>query len=265
MDNRKYRIGIVGAGNVASHLVPALNSAGQKVNQIISRSVQSAQVLAKPIGAEFSSDIAKLNPELDIVFLTVPDHALLTLVNELLDFKGIVVHTSGTIPIDIFSHLKCSYGILYPLQTFSKGHEIDFKSIPVFIEASDKVILSVLKQISGEISDMVYELKSEQRAQLHLAAVFVNNFTNYLLTVANDIMESAGIEKGVMDSLLKETIEKYFENGSLNSQTGPAVRGDISTIKKHLNLLSFSPELSEIYQCLTESIQSRYKLGPGEK
>ena len=261
MENRKYSIGIIGAGNVASHLVPALYAVGHKVEQIISRTALSAEVLAQGIGAEYSDNISKLKPDLDIVFLTVPDHALIELVNEFADFRGIVVHTSGSVSINIFSHLHCSYGIFYPLQTFSKKREIDFKSIPVFIEASDNITLSVLSQVSGGVSDKVYELGSEQRAQLHLAAVFVNNFTNYLLTVAYDILGSVGLEKEVMVDLLKETLEKSIEDGSFISQTGPAVRGDISTIKKHLNLLSFSPELSQIYQCLTESIQSRYRLG----
>jgi len=232
---------------------------------VISRSPEEAESLANKLDAESGSDISGLNPDSDILFLTVPDHILPELVLELTDFRGLVVHTSGSVSIEIFRDLQCSHGILYPLQTFSKNRKIDFKSIPVFVEASDEPTLSLLKQISGEISDKVCELGSEQRAQLHLAAVFVNNFTNYLLTAASDILESAGIEKDVMVSLLRETLEKSIENGSLNSQTGPALRGDIPTIKKHLNLLSFSPELSQIYQCLTESIQSRYKPGSENK
>ena len=130
MDRIKYRIGFIGAGNVASHLVPALNSAGHNVKQVISRSALSAQRLAEPIESQFSSDIKDLDPDLDIVFLTVPDHVLPEMINEISYFRGLVFHTSGSVPINVFSCLKYPYGILYPLQTFSMERKVDFNKVP---------------------------------------------------------------------------------------------------------------------------------------
>ena len=235
MDER-YNIACIGAGNVASHLLPALHKAGHNIVQVISRSVLSAQSLAIPLDAGFSSDIGSLNPNLDLLLLTVPDHVLPNLIVEVEQFKGIVVHVSGSIPLSSFSNVNYPNGVLYPLQTFTKNRQVDFKNIPIFVEGSDDVVLGILKEISCQISNEVHLLDSEKRAHLHLAAVFANNFTNYLMSAANDILETSGIERNVMDSLIRETLEKAMDPGQENIQTGPAIRGDLATIKKHLNL-----------------------------
>lgn len=265
MNSVKKNIGIVGAGNVASHLAGALSEAGNEIVQVISRSQKSAEDLGARFNALVNTDLSELNQEIDLLILTVPDHVIPEIVKSLGDFKGIVVHTSGAVSIEVFKPLKCQSGIIYPLQTFTKGRELDFRTIPIFIEASDERVLFQLKEIFQKISDSVFELDSDNRAQLHLAAVFVNNFTNYMITAANDILHSSGIQKEVMISLIKETFEKSIEMGPDNSQTGPAIRDDITTIKKHLKLLSFSPEHSRVYQCLTEAIQSRYNEDLGKK
>ena len=146
MDER-YNIACIGAGNVASHLLPALHKAGHNIVQVISRSVLSAQSLAIPLDAGFSSDIGSLNPNLDLLLLTVPDHVLPNLIVEVEQFKGIVVHVSGSIPLSSFSNVNYPNGVLYPLQTFTKNRQVDFKNIPIFVEGSDDAVLGILKKI----------------------------------------------------------------------------------------------------------------------
>jgi len=257
MDNQ-YRIACIGAGNVSSHLLPAFNNAGHRIVQVISRSALSAQRLAEPFGADFSNEITKLDSSADILFLTVPDRVLPELIDEVSWFRGIVVHVSGSMPLSSFRYTKSHYGVFYPLQTFSRDRNLDFKTIPVFIEGSNQSVTDALSGLGQQISDKVYVLDSENRAFLHLAAVFANNFTNYLLTSASDILLRSGIERNVLDSLIRETLEKAIDPNQKDTQTGPAVRGDLVTIKKHLNLLSFSDELMEIYQSLSASIQKKY-------
>ncbi len=263
--DKRYNIACIGAGNVAGHLLPALFSAGHNIVQVISRSSLSAQSLAIQLDADFSSKVDRLDPDLDLLFLTVPDHVLPNLINEVSWFRGIVVHTSGSVPLKRFSCVKYPHGVLYPLQTFSKNRQVDFKKIPIFIEGSDEIVHKVLTEVSQQISNKVYKLDSEKRAHLHLAAVFANNFTNYLITAADEILETAGIEREVISSLIRETLEKAIDPEQQSTQTGPAIRGDLPTIKKHLNLLSFSNELREIYQCLTTSIQNYYSTRSGDK
>ncbi len=265
MNSSKNNIAIIGAGNVGYHIARALNEAGFKIIQVISRDKKSAEDIGTQYHAQVNTNISSLLPGIDILLLTVPDHAIPEIVKDLHNFQGIVVHTSGSVNIDVFRGLNCPHGIMYPLQTFTKGRELNFKNIPIFVEASDESVLSRLIDISKELSDSVYELNSESRSQLHLAAVFANNFTNYMISAANDVLDFSGIPKEVLVSLLNETFEKSLETGPDYSQTGPAIRGDNSTIKKHLKLLSFSPELSQIYQCLTEAIQSRYNRDSGDK
>ncbi len=250
---------------MASHLLPALCKAGHKIVQVISRSIVSAQSLAEPLGAQYSSSVISLNPDIDLLFLIVPDDVLPDIINEISWFRGIVVHTSGSLPLSSFNSVNYPNGILYPLQTFTKHRQLDFRSIPIFIEGSNETVLTLLREVSEQISNEVYELGSEQRAHLHLAAVFANNFTNYLFTAADEVLRTAGIERGVLNSLIRETLEKAIDPGPVTSQTGPAIRGDIATLKKHLNLLSFSTELREVYQCLTTSIQNYYSIRSGDK
>ena len=264
MNSSKNSIAIIGAGNVGYHMARALNEAGNKIIQVISQNQKSAEDIGNQYYAQVSTDISNLLPSIDLILLTVPDQAIPEVVKDLHDFQGIVVHTSGSVNIDVFRELNCSYGIMYPLQTFTKGRELNFKNIPIFVEASDESVLSCLIDISKELSDSVYKLNSESRSQLHLAAVFANNFTNYMISAANDVLDFSRIPKEVLVSLLNETFEKSLDTGPDFSQTGPAIRGDNSTIKKHLKLLSFSPELSQVYQCLTEAIQSRYKRDSGD-
>lgn len=256
--DKQYRIACIGAGNVASHLLPALNDAGHRIVQVFSKSVLSAQRLAEPLNAYYSNDITKLAAEVDILFLTAPDHALPDLIAEIAWVRCIVVHTSGSMPLSSFRYPKYPFGVFYPLQTFTRDRNLDFRTIPIFVEGSNDTVIAVLTNIAQQISNKVYLLDSEKRAHLHLAAVFANNFTNYLLTAANEILDRSGIDRSVLDSLIRETLEKAMDPSQQDTQTGPAVRRDLLTIKKHLNLLSFSNELKEIYQSLSTSIQNYY-------
>ena len=170
-----------------------------------------------------------------------------------------VVHTAGSFGLDIFPDKIKRKGIFYPLQTFSKNRKVSFTDLPFLIEASDDESSLILQSLAESVKGKVYFVDTDQRRMLHLSAIFVNNFTNYMLTVGKEVALKAGFSFEILVPLLKETISKALDTGPENSQTGPAVRNDQNTIEKHLELLSFSPELQKIYNEMTQSIMEYYK------
>ena len=260
-----YKIGFIGAGKLAGWLMKAFSRAGFKISQVISIEGDRGMDLARLHGSEYSSSMSDLYPDTDLIVIAVPDSVIQEVAEKMPATNSLIVHTSGAVSIDVFKSFANRYGVFYPLQTFSESREVDFSTIPVFIEASDQESLLLLKDIAGRVSGNLHEIDYESRALLHLAAVFANNFTNHLLAVSADIVNRTRINKAVMNALVLETINKSFEMDPFDSQTGPAVRGDESTIKKHLNLLSFSSELSQLYTCLTKSIQEFHSKREGGK
>lgn len=260
-----YRIGFIGAGRVAWHLAPALKNSGNRIVQVISRSALSAQRLGNRIGCEHTDRITSLDKEIDILFLTVPDHALVELINDISDYRGIVVHTSGTFSALRFACQKYKYGGMYPLQTFSIGRPLDLSHVPVFIEGCEPVVTEKLVNLATGFSNEVHVVGYEERRWMHLAAVWSNNFTNHMLANAYGIMNEHSLPVKWLEPLIIETFAKALEFGPLKSQTGPAVRHDQATLKKHVDLLSYSQELQVLYKRISDSIQSVASASKGDK
>jgi len=166
----------------------------------------------------------------------------------------VVAHTAGSYGLDIFPVHLNNKGVFYPLQTFSKGRNINFNDLPILIEASKPGTGKILKDIAEAIKGKVHFIDTEHRKRLHLAAVFVCNFTNHMLVAGKEITSGVGLSFELLEPLIRETISKALENGPENTQTGPAARNDLNTIEKHLELLSFSPELQKIYKEVSQSI-----------
>lgn len=251
-----YRIGFIGAGRVAWHLAPALKNSGNRILQVISKSALSAQKLGDLVGCEHTDKITKLDRDIQILFLTVADHSLVELINDISDYRGIVVHTSGTFSSIRFACQKYKYGGMYPLQTFSIGRPLDLSNVPVFIEGCEPAVTEVLVNLASGFSSEVHVVGHEERRWMHLAAVWSNNFTNHMLANAYDIMNEHSLPVKWLEPLIRETFNKAIELGPLKSQTGPAVRHDQLTIKKHVDLLSYSQELQVLYKRISDSIQN---------
>ena len=196
----------------------------------------------------------------DVIFVAVPDHRLRSVLEKIsCGAETLVAHTAGSIGIDVFPEFFKHKGIFYPLQTFSKERRVVFRDLPIFLESSDKQSDAILERITESIGGKAHFTDTEHRRMLHLAAVFVCNFTNHMLTAGKEIAIKAGFPFEVLYPLIIETYAKALDTGPENSQTGPAIRNDLNTIEKHLELLSFSPELKRIYNELTQSIIKHYK------
>lgn len=245
---------LIGTGNVATQLFDTfLQYNSINVVQVIGRSEKSlAYFSSKTETALFTESIKKA----DLYIISISDDAIIPIVEQLEGLNGLVVHTSGSVSLEALSKFKKS-GVFYPLQTFTKGKKLNFRNIPICLEIKNKKDYKPLKFISETISDVVYEIKSEQRKSLHLAAVFVNNFTNYMYTIGHEICELNNVPFGILKPLILETAHKVDIMSPENAQTGPAKRNDVITMQYHLAQLN-TKNHKEIYKLLSESIQKKY-------
>lgn len=253
------KIVILGSGNVATQLAEALRKVGEEIIQIYSRRLKNANELALKVNAKAIDNLNQVDASADVYLIAVKDDAILEVSQELKNFKGVIAHTSGATDIDVFSSEIENFGVFYPLQTFSKNRKVDFREIPICIEANNISSLETLKNLTSKLSEKIYEIDSEERITLHLAAVFVCNFSNHLYALAADILAAKGLNFDLIRPLIAETAVKVMENLPSQVQTGPAIRNDELTIKNHLELLQNSSDLKEIYEVLTRSIILKYK------
>jgi predicted short-subunit dehydrogenase-like oxidoreductase (DUF2520 family) len=247
-------ISIVGTGNVAFHLATGLLNAGIRVDYCWNRTPEKAAELAALLRCKTASTIEDMAMS-DLILCAVSDDALSALLPQL-SVIAPVAATSGTVDVLPFS-ITFPVGVFYPLQTFSKNREIDLASVPIFVESTSPEFTTALIGLGNTISRTVTELPWGKRVQLHLAAVFVNNFTNHLIDIAQQQLTQADLSFNWLKPLLLETVEKLNDQTAFDAQTGPARRADLKTIERHINMLS--PEQATIYKSLSSSIQQRYK------
>lgn len=246
----------IGAGRLAHHLMPALQLAGCDIVQVYNRTQWPAVLLAKRMhAASHTTDLKEINKNADLYFLTLSDDAISDIAHqleELHDIQGIGIHCSGVLGPEILPFNRRA--VFYPLQTFSEHHEVEWQQTPILITADNKDVAESLKILAAKISSSVHEMTTEQKTVVHLAAVFANNFTNHMLTLAEDICKENNVPFEILKPLIEMTIHKALELGPSISQTGPAIRGDKLTIEKHLRLLEKHPEIAEVYKVITRSI-----------
>lgn len=249
------KIVLIGAGNLATHLGKALHAAGHDMVQVFSRTMQSAETLASLLDAEPLTDMAQVRDDADVYIFSVKDSALEQLISQLCGGeKKVFLHTAGSMPMSVFRGKALHYGVLYPMQTFSKQREVDFSIIPCFIEANDEFALKQIEGLAGQISHRVYQLSSEDRKYLHLSAVFACNFANHCYAVSQVLLQQHGIPFDVMLPLIDETAAKVHGMTPKEAQTGPAVRYDENVIGKQIQLLENQPYFQKIYDCMSKSI-----------
>ena len=249
------KIVLIGAGNLATHLGKALHAAGHDMVQVFSRTMQSAETLASLLDAEPLTDMAQVRDDADVYIFSVKDSALEQLISQLCGGeKKVFLHTAGSMPMSVFRGKTLHYGVLYPMQTFSKQREVDFSIIPCFIEANDEFALKQIEGLAGQISHRVYQLSSEDRKYLHLSAVFACNFANHCYAASQKLLQQHGIPFDVMLPLIDETAAKVHGMTPKEAQTGPAVRYDENVIGKQIQLLENQPYFQKIYDCMSKSI-----------
>lgn len=251
----QIQVVLVGTGNVAWHLGHALAEKGIRIIQVLSRNTSSASELAKELNAGNSGKPEDMDPNADMCLICVSDDAILSVLKKLRPGNCLLLHTSGSIPMDVFRGLANNYGVLYPLQTFTRGIPLQYHQIPFMIEANSADNLLNIRQLAEVISRNVAEADSVQRLYLHLAAVFAGNFSNHMFYLAEKLTREHGLSFDILKPLIEEIASKAMHISPQKAQTGPAVRGDRRIIEKHLELLTDKPDLQELYRLISESIR----------
>ena len=244
------RVSIIGSGNVAQHLIVAFSKTTDiELVQVFARKDAAVAHLINPdkIHTNFNDIIAA-----DLFIIAITDDAIIEVSAAIPFSNELVVHTSGSVSIEAIDN-KNRPGVFYPLQTFSKSKEVDFKTIPICIETKNEKDFQILEKVAKSISNTVYKINSEQRKALHIAAVFVCNFVNYLYQIGNDICIENDLPFDILKPLIQETANKILTLSPNQAQTGPAKRKDTQTINAHLSFLSDENQ-KEIYKMLTKSI-----------
>ena len=246
----------IGAGNLSTHLSKALQNAGFEIIQIYSRTEASAKELAGLLHVPYTTDIGCIAGDASLYMISVHDDAIESLAESLTLSDRLVIHTAGSVPMDIFAGKLKNYGVLYPLQTFSRLSPVNFSEVPIFIEANAQDNLHRLRMVAQAISHNVYDASSAERMKLHLAAVFGCNFVNYFYHLSAQIAQQAGFDFSVLSPLITETAHKALLSGNPKEvQTGPATRNDLGVMRKHLDLLSTHPKWRKMYEILSENIR----------
>lgn len=254
----RKKIVFIGSGNVATCLGSALQGK-YTIVQIYSRTLENARTLAEKLGCPFTNDLKKITKDADLYIIAVKDDVLEGVCKKLKLNGKMVIHTSGATSIDVLKGVSERCGVMWPMYSFAGGNILKpFPAgMPFFVEALDeggeKVIEGVVKDLRG----VIYRMDSEKRAKVHMTAVFVNNFPNYLFGIAEVLCKEAGVPFKLFLPLARETVENVGKQGAAKSQTGPASRNERNIIKRHLALLKGHEMYREIYKVLTESIIKR--------
>ena len=251
-------IALIGAGNVATHLGKALKQAGYKIIQLFSRTISSASELAEKLQCPYVTDLNLVTSNADIYLVSVKDDALDKVIPQLVkqNPNALFLHTSGSTSMNVWEGYVKRYGVLYPLQTFSKRFVVDFKTVTFYVEAVDPTDLDIVRQMAYSLSENVYETDSEQRLYVHLAAVFACNFSNHMYAIAYKLLQEKGLSFVPLLPLVDETVRKIHQLNPVGAQTGPARRWDQMIMNKHESLLKTCPAIADIYKKVSESIHS---------
>lgn len=240
------KVSIVGTGNISHHLAKVFSEASEvELIEVLESRSLSIESLSHTNSQKFEGP--------DLYILAVSDDAIAPVAAQFKGSSRLVVHTSGSVSLESLSFLERS-GVFYPLQTFSKHREIDFERIPICLEASKQNDLELLRTLATSVSDTVHNISSEERKTLHLAAVFVNNFTNHLYAIGHQLCATRDLPFNLLRPLIRETAHKIEQLDPIEAQTGPARRNDLKTLERQLEQLP-SEQLKEIYTLLTQSIQ----------
>ncbi len=248
------KITIIGSGNVATRLSIAFKNVNITIQQLYCRNKVNGKNLAKLLETKYVENISQIE-KTDLIIICVNDDNIKNVVKKLPEFA--MVHTSGSTSINVFQNKK-KYGVLYPLQSLNKEHDINFQYIPICIEANSNELEKNLIMLSQKISNQIHILNSIKRKKIHLAAVIASNFSNYCYLVAENILNTENINPNILQPLIEYTAQKNAQKNPKLNQTGPARRNDKVTMQKHLDLLN-NKNYKKIYKLLSQSIIEEYE------
>lgn len=249
------KIVLIGSGNVATVLGRLIVQKGHSVKQVISQDINNAQKLAAELQASYADTSATVDMDSDLVIISISDSNLEFILSEFKDNRKPVVHTAGGVSKEVLQKYSDNYGVLYPVQSLRREMK-EIPRIPFLIDGSSEEMTRFVENFAKTISDEVNRANDEERIRLHLAAVIVCNFTNYMYSIAEDYCKNEKVDFNILKPLIMETAQRVMEHSPSEVQTGPAIRKDIQTMDKHLRLLVKYPKLRTTYLRITDSIMN---------
>lgn len=258
---KTIRVVGIGAGNIAHHLIPALKHIGCDIVQIYSRSIKNARKLSSKVDALAINKLTKIADDADFYLIMIADDAIKEVAEQLpqLDDKQFIAHTSGSTPISVLKKTASSFGSFYPLQSFRKDQKLELSKVPFLVCGNTDASKRFFRALAKKLSTKVSECEDIDRLRYHMAAVFANNFTNHLACVSSEILSESKLDPKILKPIMASTYERILKDDACKIQTGPALRGDLKTQKKHHKLLKDNPEWKSMYQSISKSIKSHYE------
>ena len=249
------KIVMIGSGNVATVLSRLCKQSGHTIIQIMSRHIDNAKILADELGCSFTNYDGVTDMDADIYIVAISDGVLFDLNKSFSLGNKLIVHTAGSVSKEVLKDISTNYGILYPLQSLRK-EMVGIPEVPLLIDANSDDAITLIEDFAKSISSYVQKVAEEERFKLHVAGVFVNNFTNHLYAVAEDFCIKENLDFQLLFPLIQSTAARIKEISPKKIQTGPAYRNDVFTLDKHLRLLASHPKLKYLYLKLTDSIMN---------
>lgn len=254
----KIQLAIIGLGRVGMALYKALTQADcAQVIQVYNRTDRSNEIAQINPDTTYIHKLSELANNLDLIIIAVKDDALQAVAEQLPINGALVVHISGTVSSTVLKKFQ-NFGVWYPLQTFSADESISLHNVPFCVYANTDASQQLLQKLTTELGGKYYAINDEARGHLHLAAVYVNNFTNHLLAIANEYTDAHHIDFEILKPLIEKTYLRATNQDPKSLQTGPAIRTDIHTMNKHLQLLRTHPQWQKIYTEISRSIMEMY-------
>jgi predicted short-subunit dehydrogenase-like oxidoreductase (DUF2520 family) len=251
---------IIGTGNMAHFLIVQLQAAGHHCAGIWGRNEIAAKEISSTFGIPIHERPTAIPDETShCCFLAINDGAISTVIETIYFQKSILIHCSGASPISLLEQHAANSGVFWPIYSILKWSVAVNRQIPIAIEAKGSCTESMMLALANSISTKAFVAHYEQRQQLHLAAVFVNNFSNHLMTIAQELCLEAQVPYDALHAITNQTLLKAQAENPRTSQTGPAIRGDEHTQQQQLALLSKHPLWADIYESLSASIRKMYR------
>jgi len=255
-----YDISLIGTGNLAWHLGPALENSGHSILEVYGRDPKKTRAMQQRLyNATVQKDLDFSQSDAGLFILAVSDDAIEEVTNALiLPDNAVLVHTSGSQPIEKLGFAATeNTGVFYPVQTFTKEKKVDFEDIPILIEAYNHHVRDILMDVAKSICKHAYDIFADDRMAIHLAAVFACNFTNHMFYISDTLLKKHHFDLGILRPLIAETLNKSLNLGPEDSQTGPARRGDLETLDRHISYLK-DENFREVYRILSQQILDHY-------
>jgi predicted short-subunit dehydrogenase-like oxidoreductase (DUF2520 family) len=256
--NDKFNITIIGAGNVATVFASKFIEAGHHIDAIWSRNTEHAAILANQCRAKILKSLSELPATSDVVLIAIKDESIQEVVEKISNCNAVLLHTAGSVEMKVLSAASSRIGVFYPLQSIRKEMPVS-ENIPLLVDGSSTDVLQLIKNLAYSVSNLVKVSGDEERLKLHLAAVFVSNFTNHLYQLTHEWCEKEKLSFDLLLPLIREVANRQTGESPSNWQTGPASRGDLQTIDKHLALLEGNPFIQQLYKMMSEDLLARKK------